>query len=112
MRRCCLIQRKNNSSFQRARYNWAIVQAGRRKLLVKKVNRESPRHRNSGCVARDRDSAGPFALRSAEWFGRFAILPFLRRDVSCGGQNCIFFLARVTKKAQAWAKRYRRAKST
>src|SRR2546427_9543561 len=28
------------------------------------------RHRNSGCAARDRDSAGPCALRSAEWFGR------------------------------------------
>src|SRR5437667_12846293 len=49
------------------------------------------RHRNSGCAARDRDSVGQCALRSAEWCGRFAILPLVRRDVSCGGGTVCSF---------------------
>src|SRR5882762_8468272 len=38
--------------------------------------------------------AGQFALRSAEWFGRFAILPIVRRDVSCDGRTAHSFGAR------------------
>ena len=41
MRRCCLIQRMNNSMCLRARYELAMVSARSRKWLVRKASRKS-----------------------------------------------------------------------
>src|ERR1019366_6384621 len=111
MRKCCLIQRKNNSICHRDLYIWAMVSAGRVKLLVRNLNRflvftsrELTRRSVSGYTL-----AESIAERMTMWAERTPVL----LSTGCEYRRCsnTFDLVRTTKKAELRVKTNSRWKS-